>query len=74
MEESLPNITGYVDAFVGSKTNTGAFSQYKRTTTAQGGVSQKIGVDFDASQVSSTYQDNAPVRPLSIMTAFLMKY
>lgn len=32
------------------------------------------GITFDASRSSSTYQDNAPVRPLSITTAFLIKY
>ena len=29
---------------------------------------------INASESSPVYQDNAPVRPLSIITAFLMKY
>ena len=74
MEESLPNIAGYIDAFVGSVANTGVFSQYKRTTNAQGGSSQKMGVDFDASRCSSIYQGNAHVRPLSLVTSFIISY
>ena len=31
-------------------------------------------IGFDASRSSSTYQDNAHVRPLSTTTSFLIKY
>lgn len=74
MEESLPNIAGYIDAFVGSVANTGVFSQYKRTTNAQGGSSQKMGVDFDASRCSTIYGNSDTVTPLSLSTKFFIKY
>ena len=31
-------------------------------------------ITFNASRSSLTYQDNAPVRPLSVTTAFLVRY
>lgn len=71
--ETLPNITGYIDAFVGSVTNTGVFSQYKRTANAQGATSQKIGVDFNASLSSSTYQNNAPVQQEAIQYPYFIQ-
>ena len=71
--ETLPNITGYIDAFVGTTKNTGVFSQNKRTANAQGSASQKIGVDFNASGSSSTYQNNAPVQQEAIQYPYFIQ-
>ena len=71
--ETLPNITGYIDAFVGTTKNTGVFSQNKRTTNAQGSASQKTGVDFNASGSSSTYQNNAPVQQEAIQYPYFIQ-
>ena len=81
----LPNITGsfgnsvysvlwdagnksyYNGAFKGSS-NTGP-----SVSTAVGSAGSKE-ITFNASRSSSVYQDNAPVRPLSITTTFLVRY
>lgn len=70
IEESLPNITGEVASHqndgILKTTNIckGAFyqgTQKASTYAGQGSVGYALG--FDASQSSSTYQDNAPVQP-----------
>ena len=58
----------------------GAFSYKMRNSTqalSNHGVSSQAMVErvlFDASGSSPTYQDSAPVRPLSLTTAFLIKH
>ena len=73
----MPNITGkfgHVGVFDISPLE-GAFTGGKDGDWGNfysgGGVGT---IMFDASRVSSTYQDNAHVRPLSITTAFLIRY
>lgn len=76
VDESLPNITGSwgsTDSRGGAvifDVKTGAFSTEERTTTrytnsTTGTTTADDGMlfTFDASRVSSTYQDNAPVQP-----------
>ena len=54
----------------------GAFS----TTSTGSAIAANYGAgftrnfDFKASRSSSTYQDNAHVRPFSMTTAFLIRY
>lgn len=82
MKAGLPNITGSFGWMTGVEgvrnvsgsiyTSSLSFYEYSGHTRSTG----ESNVDFkiDASRSSSVYQDNAPVRPLSITTAFLMKY
>lgn len=83
MEESLPNITGEASAagdsgFIYTRGVTsgalykGKVQGPKGLTIAPSGSYQNIALD--ASLSSSTYQDNAHVRPLSIATTFLIRY
>lgn len=63
LNESLPNITG---TFCGGDTAiaTGAFTSLGDNSSPVGSGSSRFkSFDFDASRVSSTYQDNAPVQP-----------
>ena len=77
----MPNIKGslgttqaYSLADVTSRT-AGAFEfTYDAGGPSGGGGDTKGVFTFDASRSSSTYQDNAHVRPLSLLTAFLIKY
>ena len=78
MEESLPNIKGggYLVAKEHAQ-GTANGTIYEVGGLGAGGYwIQGIGTfeSFNASLSSSTYQDNAHVRPLSINTTFLMKY
>lgn len=76
VEAGLPNVTGTFQSYGESDTVfLGAFS--KNTTLTRGtagGQGLAYLANFNASNSSSTYQDNAPVRPLSITTAFLIRY
>ena len=87
MEESLPNIQGgVIGDIVGNYgvlsgtavTFTGALKGVSTYAgTIQGGSNHYQAItnlSFDASKNSSTYQNNAHVRPLSLVTVFLMKY
>ena len=83
MGESLPNIKGswnFNDRNEGSTNVTGAYrTNYASLSSYYIGVTGGVqnvtfGLTFDASRSSLTYQDNAPVRPLSITTAFLIRY
>ena len=78
MGESLPNITGSFDrpnAYSKGPAN-GAFYLGNNV----GGYSRAINstdssyVNFDASRSSTVYKDKAHVIPLSIATAFLIRY
>ena len=73
----MPNITGHFYSTQNSNKATGAFigNDVDRgfTTYAASGTGVRK-VTFNASLSSSTYQDSAHVRPLSINTTFLMKY
>ena len=77
----MPNITGTwgggTQAEAG-QTASGAFTYESQPGAgfASGGIDTyyKNGLNFDASRVSSTYQDNAHVRPLSLVTSFLIRY
>ena len=66
VEAGLPNITGYVRAFVGAEPSTGAFVDSGDTSTLQGSNKQKLGVTFDASRSSSIYGNSTTVQPQSI--------
>ena len=77
MEESLPNITGKfgrVGEFDSAPLE-GAFTGKRAGAYGFFGNGGGVGdIVFDASRVSSIYQDNAPVRPLSMAAAFLIRY
>ena len=79
--ESLPNIVGgfsenYHDQ--GTLMQASGCFKIKQTRAASVAATERQttpnGRDFDASLSSSIYQDNAPVKPLSITTAFLIRY
>ena len=77
VDESLPNITGTLRSD-GEDKFSGAFYKAGRITgdgiawvTTSG---SDVLIGFDASRSSSTYKNNAHVRPLSMTTAFLIKY
>ena len=80
MEESLPNIKGKVGSLKLRTTDFNAISGFVSSVTIAGniageGIFPAIGqINFDAHNSSPTYQDNAHVRPLSIATAFLIRY
>ena len=79
MKENLPNITGVVrSAGIEGVDAGGAFASDGKigatfTHSGANGVYAN-SFTFNASRSSSTYQDNTPVRPLSITTPFLIKY
>lgn len=73
----MPNITGTLrgdgsDRISGAHYNAGNIVGAGISWTSTSGSDIIIG--FDASRSSSTYKNNAHVRPLSITTAFLIKY
>ena len=81
MEESLPNIKGRIRANSSyfDVSPTGGFytditgtSSSQQIDTASG--TSNGGINFDASRSSTVYKDKAHVRPLSIATAFLIRY
>ena len=79
MKESLPNITGGFNLIqmIGADSAFGAFEVTKTASPYGARISSNQQDDhftFNASRSSSTYQDNTPVRPLSITTPFLIKY
>ena len=79
MEESLPNIKGTLYGIVaaGDSTNSEMVQLIRaRTFNWLGSGSYFVDKDYfiSANNSSSTYQDNAHVRPLSIVTAFLIRY
>ena len=81
MEESLPSITGNISSnqrngYEGGDTHgVFSFSSYRGVFYPNDAMMDMLsGVAFDASLSSSVYQDNAHVRPLSLVTMFLMKY
>lgn len=78
MEESLPNIKGggYLVAKEHAQ-GTANGTIYEVGGLGAGGYwTQGIGTfeSFNASHSSSSYQDNAPVRPLSLSTKLILKY
>lgn len=55
----------------------GVFSYKIGATTNKPGAGSSGNsglITFDASRSSSTYQDNAHVRPLSLVTSFFIRY
>ena len=81
MEESLPNITGHANAYAYKSAPQYATSVFTMNDVAANVISSGsssgynyMDINFYASRSSSTYQDNAHVRPLSIATAFLIRY
>lgn len=84
MGESLPNITGQligseVQVYTPAYSFTGTFSAVDAVTNVVNNTStsyqhKKVAPNFNASRSSSTYRDNAPARPLSITTSFLIRY
>ena len=70
LNESLPNIKGYMSNWA-SNVNTGSATSALYGTTDNTGARRDStstatgcsGINFDASRSSSTYQDNAPVQP-----------
>jgi hypothetical protein len=72
--ESLPNITGDVGFRNGAGTSTGAFGLKTGIAGALGSeTSTNIAVDFDASRVSSTYQDDAPVQQEAVQYPYFIQ-
>lgn len=63
ISESLPNITGSINGAYNSDNVTGAF-RFTTTMSSQSSTTPNLvgGFTFDASRVSSTYQNNAPVQ------------
>ena len=74
----MPNITSSVTRGSGYDfTATGAIRNMGESPngySTYGTIFKFKNWDFDASRSSSAYKDNAPVRPLSLLTAFLIKY
>lgn len=81
----LPNITGsFGNSTYSAIWNAGSGSYYNGAFKGSSGRGSSINagvggagskeITFNASRSSSVYQDNAPVRPLSITTAFLVRY
>lgn len=71
--ESLPNITGQINA--GGGDPRGAFYDTGSSggTTTPGGSYSLLYIGFDASRVSSTYQDNAPVQQEAIQYPYFIQ-
>lgn len=67
--ESLPNITGKIDARSNSGAASGAFirgTSISNSYAGTGGTAESVySIDFDASRSSSAYQNNAPVQQRS---------
>ena len=83
MEESLPNIKGdtnggsYGSMRSGnpySPSASGCFIGYLSRGLNGENTNYGMHVSFDASRSSSTYQDNASVRPLSESTLLCIRY
>ena len=81
VDESLPNVTGNCGGnfvtHMNSSQGVGALWYTKNGNglgDAGNGGMPYGGITFNASHSSPTYQNNAHVRPLSITTAFLIKY
>ena len=76
----MPNIQGKLGSLKLRTTDHGAISGFVSSVTNAGIIAGEgnfpaIGqINFDAHNSSPTYQDGAHVIPLSIATAFLMKY
>lgn len=81
IDESLPNITGSAAGIRRMDTlQSGAnsalywvFLNYPDALTVHSATGA-ADIGINASRSSSTYQDNAHVRPLSTTTAFLIRY
>lgn len=71
--ESLPNITGQINAGTGDPR--GAFYNTGSSggTTTPGGVYSLGYIGFDASRSSSTYQDNAPVQQEAVQYPYFIQ-
>ena len=78
IDESLPNITGETGGWVGGNVagDNGSLYTVQKANRGWGGSIESgvKSVALDASRSSSTYQDNAHVRPLSLVTSFLIRY
>ena len=76
----MGNLNGAeVQVYTPSYSFTGAFSAKDAVpnvvnNTFTDSHHKAITPNFNASRVSSTYKDNALVRPLSITTSFLIRY
>lgn len=72
VEESLPNITGDITPYIRIIDANGAFAKkggnsvYNVSASSATISGQTPSADFDASRLSSTYQDGAKVQPQSI--------
>lgn len=71
ISESLPNITGELVEFVHGKESHTSSGAFETTFTGSGNIGSGTGISynsttFDASRVSSTYQDGAKVKPDSV--------
>jgi len=79
LNESLPNITGeYKGNFsTQSGTASGALSKSNETPHAifgTGSAPRGFDITFDASNSSSTYQDNAPVQQNALCIVYIIKF
>lgn len=79
--QSLPNIKGNITGNSwgwGFTAASGAFTPIRSSATGLAGSGQQRGpyggVNFNAATYDSIYKDNAHVRPLSVATAFLIRY
>ena len=77
----MPNITGHANAYAYKSAPQYATGVFTLNDVAANVISSGsssgynyMDINFYASRSSSTYQDNAHVRPLSIATAFLIRY
>lgn len=75
--ESLPNITGNANACFHTAHGEAEGVFAGQPLFGNGNVIANASsrwATFDASLSNTTYQDNAPVRPFSMSTAFLIRY
>lgn len=72
----MPNITGVVGGGIYAPASGCGYRIDDNVPYESGTYFGRGGgrIGFDASRSSSTYQDNAHVTPLSITTAFVIKY
>jgi hypothetical protein len=75
VNESLPNITGEIGLYTGSRVS-GSFATMTRGSSfnlSGAPAANTEGIDFSASRSSSTYQDNAPVQQEAIQYPYYIQ-
>ena len=74
IKESLPNITGEFYSLYGANGGKGAIYKISNMKGGQGIRDDGIKYGLNASRSSTTYQDNALVKPNSTSTFMLIRY